>query len=53
MWSIKLRWFGREVELESGFKTRDDAEWRIAQWKQNNKCYGDPFATEEKTVCPN
>lgn len=43
MYAIQIEWNGRWVTVETGHKTRDDAEWATAQWKQKNRCMGDPF----------
>lgn len=46
MWEIQILWGGRSsqwITVERGFKSRDDAEWATAEWKQRNNCRGDPF----------
>lgn len=42
-WMIQILWFGSWRTLETGFHSQDDAEWRAAQWNQQNNCTGDPF----------
>lgn len=43
MWEIQIQWAGQWVTVQRDFKSQDDAEWRIAQWKQTHRCAGDPF----------
>lgn len=43
MWEIQIDWNGCWITVETGFKSRDDAEWATAKWKHHNDCRGDPF----------
>lgn len=38
---------GYWVPLATGFTTRSDAEWAVAQWKMENKITADPFRYRE------
>lgn len=49
MWAIQIQFNGTWVTLQSGFATRDEAEWATAKWKQSNECYGDPFQAVQLT----
>lgn len=49
MWVIQVRWAGEWVTVQTGFPTRDHAEWATARWKQANDCRGDPFRAVEVT----
>ncbi len=46
MWEIQILWNGW-VTVQTGFNSRDDAQWAIAEWKQKNECVGDPFRAVE------
>lgn len=42
VWYIQIRLRGNWNTLTSEyFGTRDEAEWAIALWKQQNQCLGD------------
>ena len=43
MWEIQIKWGGEWVTVQRGLRSRDDAEWATACWKQGNHCTGDPF----------
>lgn len=43
MWQIEIYWHGTWVVVARDFKSKDEAEWVIAGWKQHNECFGDPF----------
>jgi hypothetical protein len=43
VWCIQIQWAGKWITVETGFKSRGDAEWRTAEWKQQHDCRGDPF----------
>jgi hypothetical protein len=43
MYEIQVFWSGVWITVQTGFKSRDAAEWATAQWKQANQCFGDPF----------
>ena len=49
MWSIQILWADVWVTVQRGFKSRGDAEWSVAKWKQRNNCTGDPFRAYEQT----
>ena len=38
----QIQWGERWINLFP-CNTQDNGEWQIAQWKQVNKCMGDPF----------
>lgn len=42
-WIIEIGWFGRWVPVGTLRGTRQDAEWKISQWRQDHKCFVDPF----------
>jgi hypothetical protein len=42
-WAIQINWNGHWITVDQGYKTKDDAEWATAEWKQKNNCTGDPF----------
>lgn len=48
VWKVKLLFQGQEVPLPGEWKTRDDAEWDIAKWKQRIGLYTDPFIYYEE-----
>ena len=41
MYQIELYFQGIWTVVATGFATRDQANWAIAQWKQDNECLGD------------
>jgi hypothetical protein len=47
VYAIQIWFHGAWVTVASGFKTQDDADWATAQWKQMNRCFGDPFRVIE------
>jgi hypothetical protein len=40
---IEVCFNGLWLKIAGPFKTRDDAEWALARWKEENQCYGGPF----------
>lgn len=44
MWIAEMNFGGEWVRLPGEWKSRDDAEWAVATWKQANRMTGgDPF----------
>lgn len=43
MWSLQIKFGAEWITVKSGFASRDAAEWAAAEWKQENRCLGDPF----------
>lgn len=41
MWAIQIKFLADWVELARDYKSQDDAEWAIAQWKAEMNCTGD------------
>lgn len=43
VWDIQINWNGRWVTVDTGYKSRGEAEWAAAKWKSKHDCHGDPF----------
>jgi hypothetical protein len=43
MFEIQMLWWNNWITVEKEFSSKEWAEWRAAEWKQQNQCYGDPF----------
>jgi len=50
MWEVQIRFVDGWTTLKAGYKTRDDAEWAIGMWKQENNCTGDRDFRTVQTV---
>ncbi len=50
MWVVQVLWNDKWITLESGFNTRDSAEWAIGQWKQKHRCFRDPFRASQEDL---
>jgi hypothetical protein len=43
MWFVWLNFRGNLVQMPGKWKQRDEAEWQVAEWKQEVNMTGDPF----------
>lgn len=41
-WLIQIEWNGRRVTVAT-YRSKDEAEWAAAKWRQEHDCRGDPF----------
>lgn len=50
LWYAEMEWNGRWIRVTEGWKTRDDAEWHVGQWKQAHDHRDDNFRYRSESV---